>query len=63
VIRAGRYLNVLLGGWIVAASWFLSGATTGAKWNGVVTGLLVIALSLPRGAVRERYARWDRLVV
>ncbi len=63
VIRAGRYLNVLLGGWIVAAPWFLSGATMGAKWNDVVTGLLVIALSLPRGAVRERYATWDRLIV
>jgi uncharacterized membrane protein len=63
VIRAGRFLNALLGAWIIAAPWFLSGVTAGAKWNDVIVGLAVILLSLPRGAVRERYAAWDRLIV
>ncbi len=63
VVRAGRFLNVALGAWIIAAPWLLAGADTTAQWSGVLTGALVIVLSLPRGPVRERYAGWDRLVV
>ncbi|MGH9628042.1 MAG: SPW repeat protein [Bryobacteraceae bacterium] len=62
-IRTGRFLNILLGLWIAAAPWILTGATAGAKWNGIVTGLLIAVLALPRGPVRERYAAWDRLIV
>jgi hypothetical protein len=63
VIRAGRFLNVLLGAWIIAAPWFLSGTISAAKWNDVAVGLVLIALSFPRGTIRERYAAWDRLIV
>jgi hypothetical protein len=63
VIRAGRFLNVLFGAWIVTAPWLLSGATAGAKCTDVAVGLLLIALSFPRGKVRERYAAWDRLII
>ena len=63
VIRAGRFLNLLLGGWIMAAPWLLGGAATAAGWNDMFAGLAVIALSLPRGSVRERYATWDRLII
>ncbi len=63
VIRAGRFLNVLLGAWIIASPWLLSGATTAAKWNDVGVGVLLIALSFPRGVIKEKYAGWDRLIV
>lgn len=63
VIRAGRFLNVLLGAWIALAPWLLSGATTAAKWNDVAVGGLLIALSIPRGPIRERYAAWNRMIV
>jgi hypothetical protein len=63
VIRAGRFLNVLLGAWIAIAPWMLSGANMAARWNGVLVGALVIALSFPRGRIRERYGTWDRLVI
>ncbi len=62
VIRAGRFLNVLLGAWIITAPWLLSGASANARWNDLLTGALVIVLSLPRGSVRERYAGWDRMI-
>jgi hypothetical protein len=62
VIRAGRFLNVLLGAWIAIAPWMLSGANTAVRWNGALVGMLVILLSLPRGRIRERYATWDRLI-
>lgn len=62
VVRAARYLNVPLGLWLIAAPFVMSGSNTGATANSVVVGLLVAALSLPRGAVRERYGDWDRYV-
>jgi len=62
VIRAGRFLNVLLGAWIIAAPWLVAGASANARWNDLLTGALVIVLSLPRGSVRERYAGWDRMI-
>lgn len=63
VIRTGRFVNVLFGAWIVVAPWFLSGASTAARWNGAVVGAALIVLSLPRGRVNERYGAWDRFVV
>jgi hypothetical protein len=49
VIRAGRFLNVLLGLWVAIAPWILNGANSAARWNGLVAGLLITALALPRG--------------
>jgi hypothetical protein len=63
VIRAGRFLNVLLGTALIVAPWLLGGASAGARWNDAVGGLVVIALSLPRGPVRERYANWNHLII
>jgi hypothetical protein len=63
VIRAARYLNVLLGLWLVAAPFILAGASTGATINGLIIGLLVAALSVRRGSVKERYGAWDRWVI
>jgi hypothetical protein len=63
VVRAGRFLNVVLGVWIVAAPWLLSGATGSSRWNSVLVGVAVAALSFPRGTIREKYGGWDRYVV
>jgi hypothetical protein len=63
VVRAFRFVNVLLGAWIVASGWMLSGASAAAQWNGLVAGLLILALSLPRGHIRERYGAWQSWIV
>lgn len=63
VVRAGRFLNVLLGMWIIAAPWLLSGATMSSTWNSTLVGAAIVVLSLPRGRIRETYADWDRYVV
>lgn len=63
VLRAGRFLNVLLGPWIAIAPWILNGANSGGRWNDVLAGLLITALAIPRGPIRERYASWDRLII
>ncbi len=62
--RTLRYANVAFGAWLVAAPWLLDGAGTGGALYGVIMGVLVIALSLPRGRrSAEHYGGWDRWVV
>jgi NAD dependent epimerase/dehydratase family/SPW repeat len=61
--RAFRFFNVLAGLWVAASPWFLSNGTAVVRWNGMATGLAILFFSLPRGRVKEKYGRWDRLVV
>lgn len=61
--RAIRFINILFGVWVVLAPWLLAGAGTGARWNDVIVGLVLILLSIPRGRVRERYGNWQPYVV
>jgi uncharacterized membrane protein len=60
--RITRFLNVLLGAWVIAAPWLLDGATTGSTWSAAIAGALVILLSFPRGPVGERYGSWERFI-
>jgi uncharacterized membrane protein len=61
-LRAGRYLNALIGAWLVASPWFLDGATALSQWASALAGLLLVALSLPRGPITERYGGWERFI-
>ncbi len=64
VARAARFLNIAFGLWLVVAPWLLDGAGSAlAQWAGVAAGLLLIALSIPRGSIRNSYGRWDIYVV
>ncbi len=64
VARPVRFVNVVLGAWLLAAPWMLGGASMPATWNSVLVGLAIIALSLPRGTCsKEHYGNWDRFVV
>lgn len=62
VTRAARFLNVPLAVWIGAAPWLL-GAPTPAAINATAIALVLVATSLPTGAVRERYGTWQRFVL
>jgi nucleoside-diphosphate-sugar epimerase len=62
VARALRYLIVPFGAWLVVAPWLLEGASASASAASMAAGLALIALSLPRGAIRNRYGAWDRWV-
>jgi len=62
--RAVRFINVPFGAWLIAAPWLLDGvASPLAVWNGVICGILLIVLAIPRGPVKDSYAGWDRYVV
>jgi hypothetical protein len=62
VIRAFRFLNLLLAAALVIGPFVVAGVTPGSRWNDVAAGLLLAALTLPRGTIRERYAGWDRFI-
>jgi uncharacterized membrane protein len=62
--RAIRFINIPFGAWLIAAPWLLHGiASPLAAWNGVISGVAIIALALPRGRIRDSYGSWDRYVV
>jgi hypothetical protein len=63
VARALRFVIVPFGAWLIVAPWLLDGAgSAAARWAGVAAGVLLIAFSLPRGAIRNRYHDWDRFI-
>ena len=61
VARMGRFLNLLLGIVLLFAP-----LVAGAGWAGLVVsalcGLALIALSIPRGTVRNSYGSWDTFI-
>lgn len=63
VARTLRFLNILLAILIMAAPWILGGGPVTAGVNDVVSGAAIIALSIPRGPVRNRYGAWTPLVI
>ncbi len=61
VARPVRYLGVPLGALLMAAP-FLFGTSILATVVSMVLGAALIVLSLPRGAIDNRYGAWDRLI-
>ena len=60
--RSIRFVNVILGAWIIASPWLVGGTTPASRWNDVIIGALVIVLSMRRGPVGERYGTWQHLI-
>lgn len=59
VTRPARFLNVLIGAWLLSATWFLAGGTRASHVSDAAVGLLVILLSLPGGRLRDQYGSLD----
>ncbi len=62
VVRIARYLNILLGLAVATLPWLLPDLNIGLATTSAITGLLVSALSIPRGPKTETYGIWDRYV-
>ncbi|NMJ41441.1 NAD-dependent epimerase/dehydratase family protein [Roseomonas sp. JC162] len=64
VARPLRFANAALGAWVAAAPFLLDGGAPEATAAGVVMGLALVGLSLPRGRRSdEHYGGWDRAIV
>lgn len=62
IVRMGRYLNIILGLGLAVAPWLVNDSVIGLSITGTVLGLLIIALSFPRGIIKEKYGLWDKYV-
>ncbi len=64
VARPLRFLNIGFGLWLIVAPWILAGSTVAGSVIGVLSGIALVALSLPRGKrSAEHYGSWDRYIV
>jgi hypothetical protein len=62
VLRPSRFLNCLLAIVVIGSPWVFAGAGAMASINDLVVGLLVFALSIPRGRISEKYGSWDHWI-
>lgn len=62
--RPVRFLNLPLGAWLIAAPFLLDGGTGAGAVAGMVAGVALVLLNLPRGRLSgEHYGGWDRAIV
>ncbi|MFN8552017.1 MAG: vitamin K epoxide reductase family protein [Candidatus Obscuribacterales bacterium] len=62
VTRIVRFANVLLGIAIIAAGIIFSRDVPVIFLSELISGILLVLASMPRGAVAEKYGGWDRFV-
>lgn len=61
--RPARFVNVLLAIALMASPLMLEGGSVLADWSGILAALLLIAASVPRGRIENRYGSWSRYLV
>lgn len=62
VVRMLRFLNIPLGFILSIATWFTDSSTTFLNIFGLIAGILIIILSIPRGIKTEQYGHWDKYI-
>ncbi|MBK6264058.1 vitamin K epoxide reductase family protein [Marivirga sp. S37H4] len=62
VMRAGRFLNILLGLAVAIWPWFVEDSTLALNISSAITGVIVAALSIPMGPKKEDYGLWDKYI-
>lgn len=62
ILRRGRYLNMLLGLIVAILPWFLPESNTALNLSGLLSGIAVILLSIPRGPKTQTYGIWESWV-
>lgn len=63
VARSLRFIFILFGLWLIAAPWILGTDLEMAKWSGVISGIVLILLSFPKGKIEDKRGGFDKYVV
>jgi len=63
VVRPARWLNLPLALLLAVGPWLVGDAPLAAQVSAALAAAAVIALSIPRGRITERYGAWDRYLV
>lgn len=61
--RALRYMNMAFALWLMVALFVVNNVPSQALWNGILSGVVLIALSIPKGRIRESYGTFDRYII
>ncbi len=61
--RAIRFINILFSLWLIIAMLLINGVPSNAVWNAIISGVTLIALSFPKGRIREKYGTFDKYIV
>lgn len=62
IARPVRFLNVLFGIALIAAPWMFDGGSALADVSGVLAGIALILLAIPRGRIACNYGTWSRFL-
>jgi hypothetical protein len=60
--RPVRYILILFGLWLIAAPWVLGSAHELAMWNGIISGVVLIPLAIPKGKISDRRGSYDKYI-
>lgn len=60
--RALRFINIAFGAWLVVAPLLVGGGSGAYTLSSIASGAAIVALSLPVGAIHERYGSLDHLI-
>jgi hypothetical protein len=63
VTRAARFINIALALGIIVLPWLFGGATLPSGINDLIIGVLIIALSIPPGKIKNTYDNWNPLIL
>ncbi|MCO6432136.1 MAG: vitamin K epoxide reductase family protein [Deltaproteobacteria bacterium] len=62
VLRAGRYLNILLALALASGILIISGSTALAAISNITVAVILALFALPKGLIYERYGLWQKYV-
>lgn len=63
IARPVRLLNIPIAIWIATAPWLLPERPDASQWADLVVGVLLVALSIPRGRIDGSFASWNRYLM
>ena len=63
VARIGRYLNILLGAWLILSTFILQALALGHMITLILAGIVLILLAFRRGRVEECYGTYQKFIL
>jgi hypothetical protein len=63
IARPIRLLNVAMGVWLITGTWLLGGGTDTARATNMIAGGALVALSIGRGRIDERFGEWNKYLI
>jgi hypothetical protein len=61
--RAVRFINIAFALWLITTLFFVNDLPTNALWTAIISGVVLIGLSIRKGRVREKYGTFDKYII